>query len=112
MRKLRRKKRRIVMSHNWVRPLPLSFPLPLFSNFGLIGNKDEITHDFRKLVNMTGDEIHKWLQTKESKVVGWKGEDGHDKCIPLSPFSPLPSLSLPLPFPFFSLFLSLLFCPR
>jgi len=44
-----------------------------------IADKDEIISDFHELVNMTGNEIHKWLQTKESKEVGWKGEDGHDQ---------------------------------
>lgn len=30
---------------------------------------------------MTPDEIHKWLGTKESKEVGWKGVGGHDSGI-------------------------------
>ena len=63
-------------------PLPLSpspfSPSPLFLHFAT-GDKDQIIKDFRKLINMTGDEIHKWLESKESKEVGWKGEGGHDQ---------------------------------
>lgn len=36
-----------------------------------------IIHDFRDAVNMTASELDKWLDTPESKEVGWKGEDGH-----------------------------------
>ena len=32
---------------------------------------------FREAVNMTPAALEKWLDTPESKEVGWKGEDGH-----------------------------------
>ena len=35
-----------------------------------------IRKDFREAVNMTPGELEKWLDTAESKEVGWKGEDG------------------------------------
>ena len=38
----------------------------------------EIYDDFKELVNMTASQLIKWLETDESKEVGWKGEDGKD----------------------------------
>ncbi|WP_426267923.1 DUF3140 domain-containing protein [Sphingomonas sp. LHG3443-2] len=38
--------------------------------------RSEIRKDFREAVNMTPTELEKWLDTEESKEVGWKGEDG------------------------------------
>lgn len=35
-----------------------------------------IRADFKKAVNMTPAAIEKWLDTDDSKRVGWKGEDG------------------------------------
>lgn len=35
-----------------------------------------IRKDFDEAVNMTPAELEKWLDTDESKEVGWKGEDG------------------------------------
>jgi hypothetical protein len=32
--------------------------------------------DFKKAVNMTANQLEKWLATKESKEVGFKDEDG------------------------------------
>ncbi len=32
--------------------------------------------DFKKAVNMTAKQLEKWLDTKESKEVGFKGDDG------------------------------------
>jgi hypothetical protein len=37
----------------------------------------EIRRDFDEAVNMTASELERWLETEESKAVGWKGEDGH-----------------------------------
>ena len=31
---------------------------------------------FQSVVNMTADEIESWLETEESRAVGWKGKDG------------------------------------
>ena len=31
---------------------------------------------FQDAVNMTADEIEGWLETDESRAVGWKGKDG------------------------------------
>ena len=39
-------------------------------------DKDKVRKDFDKAVNMTAAELKKWLGTKESKSVGWKGENG------------------------------------
>jgi len=38
--------------------------------------RSEIRRDFQEAVNMTPTELEKWLDTDESKEVGWKGEDG------------------------------------
>jgi hypothetical protein len=39
-------------------------------------DRDKVRKNFDKAVNMTASELKKWLATKESKSVGWKGEDG------------------------------------
>ena len=39
-------------------------------------NRDKIRKDFDEAVNMTATELNKWLATKESRTVGWKGKDG------------------------------------
>lgn len=39
-------------------------------------DRDKVRKDFDQAVNMTAAEIEKWLRTKESKAVGWKGADG------------------------------------
>lgn len=36
----------------------------------------QIRADFRKSVNMSPAELERWLQTEESRAVGWKGDDG------------------------------------
>jgi len=37
---------------------------------------DKVRKDFAEAVNMTAGEIKKWLKTRESRVVGFKGADG------------------------------------
>ena len=37
----------------------------------------QIEKDFHEAVNMTPAALEKWLDTDDSKEVGWKGEDGH-----------------------------------
>ena len=37
---------------------------------------DQIASDFAAAVNMTADELEEWLDTPESRAVGWKGPDG------------------------------------
>lgn len=37
---------------------------------------EKIGREFAELVNMGADEIEKWLATKDSRSVGWKGQDG------------------------------------
>ena len=37
---------------------------------------DQIASDFAVAVNMTADELEEWLNTPESRAVGWKGPDG------------------------------------
>lgn len=32
---------------------------------------------FHEAVNMTPAALERWLETDDSKAVGWKGEDGH-----------------------------------
>ena len=39
-------------------------------------DKAKVRKDFAEAVNMTASEIKKWLATKESKAVGFKGKDG------------------------------------
>ncbi|SOB87459.1 Protein of unknown function [Sphingomonas guangdongensis] len=36
----------------------------------------EVRRDFDEAVNMTPKELEDWLETDDSKRVGWKGEDG------------------------------------
>jgi hypothetical protein len=40
--------------------------------------KAEIHDEFKSLVNMTASQLEKFLQTDESKEVGFKGESGDD----------------------------------
>ena len=37
---------------------------------------DRIESAFASVVNMTGDDLAAWLNTPESRRVGWKGADG------------------------------------
>ena len=39
-------------------------------------DRDKIRRDFDEAVNMTASELKKWLDTKQSRAVGWKGKDG------------------------------------
>ena len=39
-------------------------------------DKDQIANDFHEAVNMTPAALEKWLDTPDSKEVGWKGADG------------------------------------
>jgi hypothetical protein len=39
-------------------------------------DRDKVRKDFAEAVNMTRSELKAWLQTKESRAVGWKGKDG------------------------------------
>ena len=39
-------------------------------------DREKVRKDFDELVNMTASELKKWLDTKESRAVGWKGKDG------------------------------------
>lgn len=39
-------------------------------------DRDKVRKDFADAVNMTAAELRKWLQTDESRSVGWKGKDG------------------------------------
>ncbi len=39
-------------------------------------DRDKVRKNFDEAVNMTATEIKKWLSSKESKAVGWKGKDG------------------------------------
>jgi hypothetical protein len=38
--------------------------------------KQEVYTDFKKLVNMSASSLEKWLQTEDSKKVGWDSGDG------------------------------------
>lgn len=37
---------------------------------------DEIYNDFKNAVNMGPATLEKWLESEESRNVGWKGDDG------------------------------------
>ena len=39
-------------------------------------DKSKIRGDFGRAVNMTAAELEAWLQTEESRKVGWKGRNG------------------------------------
>ena len=39
-------------------------------------DRDKVRKDFAEAVNMTASELKTWLNTKESRAVGWKGTDG------------------------------------
>jgi hypothetical protein len=39
-------------------------------------DKPKIRRDFASAVNMTARELKEWLETEESRKVGWKGKDG------------------------------------
>ncbi len=41
-------------------------------------NREQIWNDFRAAVNMSPAELETWLQTEESKAVGWTGEGGSE----------------------------------
>ena len=40
-------------------------------------DRDATVRDFHEAVNMTASELRAWLETEDSRDVGWKGEDGH-----------------------------------
>lgn len=42
-------------------------------------NREKVTKDFAAAVNMTAQEITRWLKTPESRAVGFKGTDGKAK---------------------------------
>jgi len=39
-------------------------------------DREQVWKDFRQAVNRAPTRLEKWLDTKESKHVGWKGEGG------------------------------------
>jgi hypothetical protein len=39
-------------------------------------DRDATIKDFNEAVNMSPSELERWLDTEDSKRVGWKGEDG------------------------------------
>jgi hypothetical protein len=39
-------------------------------------DRKTIYRDFREAVNMSAADLHAWLQSEESRKVGWKGKDG------------------------------------
>ena len=39
-------------------------------------DRDKVSAAFATAVNMTADELEAWLETPESRKVGWKGKDG------------------------------------
>ena len=39
-------------------------------------DREKVRKDFDEAVNMTASELKKWLSTKESRAVGFKGKDG------------------------------------
>lgn len=44
---------------------------------GMAGlDRDKVRRDFEASVNMSAPELKAWLDTSESRRVGWKGKDG------------------------------------
>ncbi len=43
---------------------------------------DEVYDEFREAVNMTPGELEKWLQSEDSRSVGWTGSGGGRKDSP------------------------------
>ncbi|HYD14488.1 MAG TPA: DUF3140 domain-containing protein [Allosphingosinicella sp.] len=43
-------------------------------------DRDRVYRDFARAVNMTPAELEDWLQSKQSRAVGWKA-DGRDESI-------------------------------
>jgi hypothetical protein len=44
---------------------------------GMAGlDRDQVRRDFEDSVNMTAPELKAWLETRESRGVGWKGKNG------------------------------------
>jgi hypothetical protein len=41
-------------------------------------DKRRIRRDFGRVVNMTAAQLRVWLQTEDSRKVGWKGRNGLD----------------------------------
>ena len=39
-------------------------------------DRDKVRRDFEDAVNLTATELKAWLDTEESRTVGWKGKDG------------------------------------
>lgn len=39
-------------------------------------DREKVRKDFDEAVNMTASELKKWLDTKESRAVGWKAKGG------------------------------------
>ncbi len=39
-------------------------------------DRDKVSRDFARAVNMTPREIESWLKAEHSNAVGWKGKDG------------------------------------
>jgi len=39
-------------------------------------DREQVSSEFASIVNMTADELADWLQTPESRRVGWKGANG------------------------------------
>ena len=39
-------------------------------------DQSKVRKDFAEAVNMAPAELERWLRTKESRAVGWKGADG------------------------------------
>ena len=39
-------------------------------------DRERIHRDFHDAVNMSPAELARWLETEESRAVGWKGQDG------------------------------------
>ena len=39
-------------------------------------DREKVRKDFIAAVNMSAAELRDWLDTRESRAVGWKGEDG------------------------------------
>ena len=46
-----------------------------------VGNKLTFLLDFNEVVNMTADELEKWLKGSKSKKAGWQKDDNSGEAI-------------------------------
>ncbi|KAI1627575.1 hypothetical protein EDD37DRAFT_266614 [Exophiala viscosa] len=51
------------------------------SSFKMVKSDEDVTKDFNNTVNMTADELEKWLKGGDSQTSGWSKNDGSGESI-------------------------------